>query len=239
MKKLISIYHLTHLLVASEEYEEEPAFFEMLAEKTRVIVVASSDETFPAGRKVILVKKPLYNLQIIHILNADQADHPKMWNDVRMICSGVRALVVDDEPMNLMVARGILSNYRIEAQTAESGLEAIEICKQEDFDLLFLDHMMPGMDGVETLHRIRKILEIDKREITAIAFTANAVSGAREMFQREGFDEFISKPIEKAELECILRRVLPAAKLAYASPLKLNGLQACTVGKKTFLQKRA
>lgn len=222
LKKLTAIYQLTHLLIGGEEYEENPDFFEKLAVRTQVIVVAGDGFMSVEDSRILVLKKPFYSLPIINILNAQKDVQPQMWENMRMICPGVRVLVVDDEPMNLMVAQGILSDYRMAVETAESGSEAIERCEKEDFDLLFLDHMMPKMDGVETLHRIRKLLEETKRDITAIAFTANAVSGAREMFYREGFDEFISKPIETLELERVLRNVLPKTKLAYVSALKLK-----------------
>ena len=74
-----------------------------------------------------------------------------------MRCDGVRALVVDDEPMNLSVAKGIFKRYGMEVSTANSGEEAIDMCRAEDYDVIFMDHMMPGMDGVESYeaHKIR------------------------------------------------------------------------------------
>ena len=222
LKKLTVIYQLTHLLIGREEYEEEPEWFEALAARTQVIVVAGGDFAPVSGSRILLMKKPFFTLPVINILNASKAEQPQMWENMRMVCPGVRVLVVDDEPMNLMVAQGILKDYRMEVKTVESGMEAIEICEKEDFDLLFLDHMMPKMDGVETLHRLRKLMEETKRDVTVIAFTANAVSGAREMFYREGFDEFISKPIETMELERVLRKVLPQTKLAYVSAIELK-----------------
>lgn len=222
LKKLTAIYMLTHLLIGKDEYEEEPEWFEVLAARTQVVVVAGSDFSPASGSRICLMKKPFFTLPVVNILNAEKTEQPQMWENMRMICPGVRVLVVDDEPMNLMVARGILNDYRMDVKTAESGMEAIEICEKEDFDLLFLDHMMPKMDGVETLHHIRKLMDDTKRDITAIAFTANAVSGAREMFYREGFDEFISKPIETLEMERVLRKVLPQTKIAYVSALKLK-----------------
>lgn len=222
LKKLVSIYHLTHLLIGREEYEEAREYFETLASNIQIIVVADNSFVPEAGSRIFLMRKPFHSLPLINILNSSDNTQPKMWDDLHMICPGVRVLVVDDEPMNLMVARGILSDYRMEVETAESGMEAIEICGKENFDLLFLDHMMPSMDGVETLHHIRKLMDETNRNITAIAFTANAVSGAREMFYREGFDEFISKPIETLELERVLRKALPQSKVAYVSEIKLN-----------------
>lgn len=222
LKKLTSIYQLTHLLIGADEYGEDPDFYEQLAQRTQVVVVAGSNFAPVADSRVFLMKKPFFSLPLINILNTNNSTQLQMWENMRMICPDVRVLVVDDEPMNLMVAQGILNDYRMEVKTAESGMEAIEICGKEDFDLLFLDHMMPKMDGVETLHHIKKLMDDTKRDITTIAFTANAVSGAREMFFREGFDEFISKPIETLELERVLRKVLPRTKLAYVSELKLK-----------------
>lgn len=133
-------------------------------------------------------------------MNARASEDEALHRGKCMICPGVRVLVVDDEPMNLMVAKGIFREYQMNVTTAESGREAIELCEKEDFDLVFLDHMMPEMDGVETLKRLRRIHTDTGRDVTVIAFTANAVSGAGEMFLREGFDEFISKPIEPLEM---------------------------------------
>lgn len=222
LKKLSAIYQLTHLLIGRDEYEEEPGYFEQLAQRIQVVVVADGSFTPAAGSRIILLKKPFYSLPIVNILNTKERAQAQLWEHMNMICPDVRVLVVDDEPMNLMVAQGILGDYRMTVKTAQSGAEAIEICEKEDFDLLFLDHMMPQMDGVETLRHIRKLMEETNRDITAIAFTANAVSGAREMFYKEGFDEFISKPIETMELERVLRKVLPRTKLAYVSELELN-----------------
>ena len=169
-------------------------------------------------REVFLMKKPVFSLQVVNFLNAKDRVQPQLWEHMSMICPGVRVLVVDDEPMNLMVAQGILGDYRMTVKTAQSGAEAIAICDNEDFDLLFLDHMMPQMDGVETLHHIRKLLDETERDITVIAFTANAVSGAREMFYREGFDEFISKSFYKQNNFCLFLDIVKTLQRERLSP---------------------
>ena len=133
-----------------------------------------------------------------------------------MVCPGVRVLVVDDEPMNLMVAEGIFGEYRMEVTTAGGGREALRICEEEDFDIIFLDHMMPEMDGIETIKELRKLpVKEGGTDALIVALTANAVSGAREMFFREGFDEFVSKPIETMELERVLRKILPKTRVEF------------------------
>lgn len=214
LERLTSMYQLTHLFIGREEYEEDQSYFETLNQNIKIIVVANSDFVLPQGSRVKVLKKPFYSLPIVNILNAG-AEEEVLLKEKRMICPGIKTLIVDDEPMNLMVAEGIFKDYQMRVTTAESGSQAIEICEQEDFDLIFLDHMMPEMDGVETLKRLRKIHADTGRELTVIAFTANAVSGAREMFLREGFDEFVSKPIETLELERILRKVLPKSAISF------------------------
>ena len=103
--------------------------------------------------------------------------------------------------MNLNVAKGIFKRYGMEVSTADSGAEAVKMCKEQTYDIVFMDHMMPGMDGVETMKRIRYDAGKHHRDFPIVALTANALSTAREMFIAEGFDGFISKPIELAELE--------------------------------------
>ena len=214
LEHLVSMYRLTHLFLAREEYEKDPDYFEKLGRDMVVAVVADQGFALREGSRVRLLPKPFYCFPIVGVLNsstADSGDSP----DTRMVCPGVRVLVVDDEPMNLMVAENVFKDYQMSVVTVSGGREAIEICQREEFDVLFIDHMMPGMDGVETLKQLRRLEGENTDAFTAVAFTANAVSGAREMFLREGFDDFLSKPIETTELERVLKKVLPKAKIQY------------------------
>lgn len=216
LKALTGIYQITHLFIGAEEYEESSVLFEELADRMTVIVVADKHFVPLSGTKTKLLRKPFYCLPIANMLNAEAAQDEFSFAEKRMLCPDVRVLVVDDEPMNLMVAEGIFREYEMQVRTVHSGMAALELCEKEDFDLIFLDHMMPEMDGVETLKRLRRLLTDSERSATIIAFTANAVSGAREMFFEEGFDEFVSKPIEMVELERVLRNVLPKSAVQYA-----------------------
>jgi len=123
-----------------------------------------------------------------------------------------KVLVTDDNGFNLRVASGLLNFMDIEAEMAESGFLAIELVKRNDYDIVFMDHMMPEMDGVETVHEIRKLGGKHETQ-TIIALTANAVSGSREMFLENGFNDFISKPIDANELQEIVIKYLPADKV--------------------------
>jgi len=123
-----------------------------------------------------------------------------------------KILVTDDNEFNLKVASGLLGLMNIVAETADSGSSAIELVKQNDYDIVFMDHMMPEKDGIETVREIRE-LGGKYKNMTIIALTANAVKGAREMFFNNGFNDFIAKPINTDELREIIRKHLPAEKI--------------------------
>jgi len=123
-----------------------------------------------------------------------------------------KILVVDDNEFNLKVAEGLLSLFKINVEAAYSGREAIDLVQKNKYDIVFMDHMMPEMDGIEATKLIRKLGEKYK-ELPIIALTANAVQGAKEMFLSNEFDGFISKPIDMQEMYKILKDWLPAEKM--------------------------
>jgi CheY-like chemotaxis protein len=129
----------------------------------------------------------------------------------------VRVLLVDDINTNIMVAKGILAPYCMILDSAVSGYEAIEMAKQAKYDIMFIDHMMPGLDGIETLKGIRNLKDHYLR-IPAIAFTANAVSGVKEMLMASGFDDFISKPIDTEELASLIDKWVPISRRKKMKP---------------------
>jgi signal transduction histidine kinase/DNA-binding NarL/FixJ family response regulator len=129
-----------------------------------------------------------------------------------LIAPDAKVLIVDDNEFNIRVAEGLLGLFKIDAHKAVSGKEAIELVQKNDYDLVFMDHMMPEMDGVEATGIIRKMGDKYKR-LPIIVLTANAVQGAKEMFLSNGFDGFISKPIDIQEMYKILKQWLPAEKV--------------------------
>ncbi|MDR0548681.1 MAG: response regulator [Deltaproteobacteria bacterium] len=122
---------------------------------------------------------------------------------------GVRILVVDDVKVNLMVAKGLLAPYKALVTTCQSGYDAVELANEYRFDLIFIDHMMPGIDGVETLRRIREQEKGESVKPATIAFTANAVAGVKDMLLSKGFDDFISKPIDSEQFMALLDKWIP------------------------------
>ncbi|MDR2123704.1 MAG: response regulator [Desulfovibrio sp.] len=130
----------------------------------------------------------------------------------------VELLLVEDLPTNLLVAEGLLAPYRIRVTTCVNGREAVELVRSRPFDLVFMDHMMPVMDGVEATRAIRALGETRCRTMPIVALTANAVSGMREMFLANGFSDFLSKPIDAQALDAVLARWIPADKRRAAAP---------------------
>lgn len=122
--------------------------------------------------------------------------------------SNARVLVVDDNEMNLKVAKNLLKLFGIEPDLAFSGYEAIEAMGSRHYHLVFLDHMMPKMDGVETLNTLKQDGMLPE-DTVVIVLTANAVNGAKEQYLTAGFDDYLSKPIDVEKLEAQLRRYLP------------------------------
>ncbi|MDE5933910.1 MAG: response regulator, partial [Lachnospiraceae bacterium] len=151
-----------------------------------------------------------------------QIREPDVDTKHRFVAPDARVLVVDDNAMNLKVMGRLLLPYQIKVSTAISGEEALRKLDTMEYDCVFLDHMMPEMDGVETLHKIRKKPGAYFQSLNVIAFTANAIGGAREMFMEEGFNDFIAKPIELSGLERMLRRYIPVQKQVSIEEKDLN-----------------
>ena len=118
-------------------------------------------------------------------------------------------LVVDDNPVNLSLVKGLLKRTQIKVDLAKSGKQSLAFTRKKKYDVIFMDHMMPEMDGVETLHILREEEENPNKDGIVIALTANAIAGCREMYLGYGFNDYFSKPIQADKLEEILMEYLP------------------------------
>ena len=118
-------------------------------------------------------------------------------------------LVVDDNHMNLDVFKALLKRTKMNIVTADSGRKCLELVKEQPFDIIFMDHMMPEMDGIDTLHEIQKLEHFPNEKTPVIALTANALSGAKELYLKEGFTDFLTKPIDAGLLEQMILSYLP------------------------------
>lgn len=117
-------------------------------------------------------------------------------------------LVVDDNEMNRRVMRQLLKRTKVDIVEAANGMDAVERSRHQRFDIIFMDHMMPGIDGIEAMHRIRDDISNPCFDVPIVALTANAVIGAKEMYFNEGFDAFLAKPVDSRRLEQLVRVLL-------------------------------
>ena len=219
LKKRAEYEIFTHVFVGLSGYNEDRAYFDELALHTKVILILEREEEETVQNDNLLrIYKPFYVLPIVLLLNEEQsiqgADGTNYFHG-GFIAPEVHILVVDDNIMNLKVIEGLLRPYQIKVTKATSGREALDKIETQQYDFVFMDHMMPEMDGIETLHRIRKKNGKYYKNVPVIALTANAIAGMRETFIKEGFQDFIAKPVEISVLERVLRRNIVPQKLIH------------------------
>lgn len=210
-KKFMADNTFTHLFISEVEYGLDKTYFDSLAEVVAVIVIVNQNREKQFPEKIQSICKPFYVLPVCSVLQGEKKhfDGSRVNIKNRFIAPKASVLIVDDNQMNLKVASGLLRPYKMEIVTAVSGADAIGLMQQHKFDLVFMDHMMPGMDGVEALKRIRALECAYCKNVPIVALTANAVSGAREMFLQEGFCDMVAKPVEMSLVERVLQRYIP------------------------------
>ena len=120
-----------------------------------------------------------------------------------------RVLMIDDVRINLVVFKGLLKKTGIKIDTAGSAKNGIELTRINKYDILFIDHLMPEMDGIETLSVIRGDENNINHETVSVCLTANAITGAREFYMENGFDDYLTKPINPQQLEKMIFKYLP------------------------------
>jgi CheY-like chemotaxis protein len=155
---------------------------------------------------------PAYAIPVANFLNGVTINRRGKKSLVRFIAPDVRALIVDDIMTNLKVAQGLLSAYRMQVDICDNGRSAIAMVKANRYDLIFMDHMMPGMDGIETMTRIRALGDEYFKQVPVIALTANALAGMKELFLSKGFNDYLAKPIDISKLNALMEKWAPKEK---------------------------
>lgn len=218
IRNLMGKVEVSHIFMGEEEYTANRGYFDDIS-SNGVIVAVAVHRGFkaPKDSKLVFLPKPLYGLPVTKVINGHLSELDAMLDEKRHkpVFEGVRVLIVDDEPMNLVVATGTFRDYGMITETAASGQESLDKFKEKSYDVIFMDHMMPEMDGVEAMKRLRQMASQKGKRVLIVALTANAISGAREMFLREGFDGFIAKPIDIMEFERVMKRLLPEKNVKY------------------------
>jgi len=206
----------TFLFIESAMFTEEVKMYvKENQELTAVLIIDFFDDVKYDISNLLVMKKPVFALNIAVILNREELHFEDADSDDKgfdFIAPDAEVLLVDDNAVNLTVAEGLLEPLKMKIDTVMSGKAAIEKISKFRYDIIFMDHMMPELDGVETTHIIRRFHK-EYENIPIIALTANAVEGTKEMFCREGMNDFVPKPIELRMLIGKVKKWLPPEKI--------------------------
>ena len=146
---------------------------------------------------------------------ADDVETPDSVERKAYVAPNAKILAVDDTRVNITVVKGLLKRLKVQFDSALSGQECLSKVKEKHYDIILLDHMMPEMDGIETLHNMQQMEEYLEKKPVVIALTANAIVGAKEEYLKEGFVDYLSKPIDSVQLENMIRKYLPKELIEY------------------------
>jgi signal transduction histidine kinase/CheY-like chemotaxis protein/HPt (histidine-containing phosphotransfer) domain-containing protein len=202
-----------YIILASFVYDGVRNIISKRSAGAKIVLLVQEGEQNRTDDVVNLVL-PAYSLSLANLFNNVTVDEvegrDKAANNIRFTAPEARILVVDDIKTNLSVMEGLLLPYKMKTELSLSGEDAVELVKKKRYDLIFMDHMMPGMDGIEAS---RLIHDLPKgKEVPVIALTANAVSGMKEMFIQSGMNDFLAKPVDTAKLNQLLTKWLPREK---------------------------
>jgi len=205
----------SHIFISNSLYEQNIEKINTI-ENTNVFLLSEFGDTISEGKRSVL-SMPVHALSIANVFN-EVADHYSYGESdeltVRFTAPEAKVLVVDDVDTNLKVASGLLAPYMMEVDLCNSGIKAVDAVKNKIYDIIFMDHRMPDMDGVEATKIIRSLNKKDPYfgNVPIIAFTANAVTGYIDMFLENGFNDFMSKPIDTIVLNTLLEKWIPKSK---------------------------
>jgi CheY-like chemotaxis protein/HPt (histidine-containing phosphotransfer) domain-containing protein len=213
LKEKISSRTFAYLFISFALYERNKKVISKSIPNTKVVVLTEFGEVIP-DKNLRVLAMPVYSISIANILNGVSESFRFNENDAevaRFIAPDAKILVVDDINTNLKVAEGLMLPYKMQVDLCKGGREAIEAVIFKRYDLIFMDHKMPDMDGLEATLYIRKMGEDDPyfRNVPIVALTANAVAGTRDFFLNSGFNDFLSKPIDTIKLNTILEKWIP------------------------------
>jgi CheY-like chemotaxis protein len=203
------------VFVSSFLFETAKRAISKLEIDVKLVLLAEYGETIAETKSTKTIAMPVHAISIANVLNDIEEKtqyHEAIESAIRFIAPTANVLVVDDIATNLKVAEGLMTPYRMQIDVAQSGKNAIALVKNNKYDIIFMDHMMPEMDGLEAVEKIRALDGDYFKNVPIIALTANAVSGIREMFLQNGFNGFLAKPIETTKLNSTLEEWLPKEK---------------------------
>ena len=210
VKREVRIGDYSHIFVGQEEYLEDKAYFDEISKTHNVLVLLERADRIQTCETIRNIYKPLATYQFARIIEGkDKENTLKTTPEISFTAPKAKILVVDDNEVNLLVARGFMKRYGIAIEMATRGIDAVAMVKKKKYDIIFMDHLMPEMDGIETAEEIRKIDNDYAKYIPVVALTANVSEDVKKMFMEKGFRGFMAKPIQSDVLSGILLKNLP------------------------------
>ena len=211
--KIRSYSGMTHVLIRRKCFAAVQEKLDFMFQRSNILLVLENDELpDSAYMDYKQLQLPLITLQLINALNGEEivsSIKKKSFDRSQILpLTFAHILVVDDNTTNLQVAQGLMAPYRMKIDVSTSGFEAIEMVKKNRYDAIFMDHMMPEMDGIEAARYIRKMEGSYFKNVPIIALTANAMSDARDQFLQAGMNDFVAKPIEMRELHRVIKKYI-------------------------------
>ncbi|MDR2303006.1 MAG: response regulator [Treponema sp.] len=191
--------------------EQATALIKRSRLKTALVLLADLGEA-SSFHDIPVITMPAYAVPVANVLNGLTLSKPEKKSPVRFTAPDARVLVVDDIVTNLKVSQGLLLPFQMRVDICETGSKAVALTKTNRYDIILMDHMMPGMDGIETTAAIRALEGDYFKKLPIIALTASAISGMREMFLENGFNDYLSKPIELSRLNEVMEKWIPQSK---------------------------
>ena len=225
------------IFISYHLFEKNKNVLSEFCKDAKIVVFTEFGEAVP-NRNLNILSMPVHTISIADILNGITSFSYNEYNQpiVRFTAPEARVLIVDDISTNLKVAEGLLLPYNMQIDLCKSGIEAIDALRNTQYDLVFMDHKMPGMDGMETTQYLRAMGEKDEyyKKLPIVALTANAVIGTKELFLENGFNDFLSKPIDTVQMNTVLEAWIPKEKqlgytqktyeAAHDEKLEINGI---------------
>lgn len=182
----------------------------------QTVVIVDPRKDIVSSSYVRKLKQPVYSFNLAAVFNnklSGNFGNESHDRDIRFEAPKAQILIVDDNAINLTVAKGLLSPFHMCITVSSGAREAITLIENNKYDIVFMDHMMPDIDGIEATHMIREKEGEYYKKLPIIALTANAVNNAKEMFIREGMSDFVAKPIEMLDITAKLKKWLPSHKI--------------------------
>ena len=217
----------THLFLEHSKFMQVKDVSELRDLGITFVDFVDSTKEVVYDRNTVYAKKPIWYKNVADVFNGEgiTGETGKVETKETITITGARALIVDDNDINLKVSQGLLKPYGLAIDTAGSAAEGIRLINKTKYDIIFMDHMMPGMDGVEATKAIRGYDDAYHRSVPIIALSANTIEGVEALFKSAGMNDFLPKPVETALLEACLKKWLPPEKVTVTTVEFTQGLE--------------